>query len=134
MNESNDRPMSTASIAYGGDGKETDGAETEGESRSVTQPSGTNMGDMTPLVSEQDSASYQERWQTIQTRFVDTPQESVKEADALVAEVVQKVAQKFAEERNHLEGEWSKGSEVSTEDLRQAMQHYRSFFHRLLAA
>ena len=33
-----------------------------------------------------------------------------------------------------LEGQWSRGEDVSTEDLRVALQRYRSFFRRLLAA
>jgi hypothetical protein len=77
---------------------------------------------------------YSEKWQSIQVKFVDEPQDSVKEADSLVAEVVQELATKFAEQRKHLEEQWSSGSEVSTEDLRQALQQYRSFFQRLLAA
>jgi hypothetical protein len=31
-----------------------------------------------------------------------------------------------------LEGQWEKGDNVSTEDLRVALQRYRSFFDRLL--
>jgi hypothetical protein len=31
-----------------------------------------------------------------------------------------------------LESEWEGGGEASTEDLRQALQHSRSFFNRLL--
>jgi hypothetical protein len=52
----------------------------------------------------------------------------------LVAELMQRLASLFAEERGRLEGEWERGEQVSTEDLRQALQHYRSFFQRLLAA
>ena len=39
----------------------------------------------------------------------------------------------FAEERQHLEGHWDRGDDVSTEDLRVALQRYRAFFGRLLA-
>jgi len=35
--------------------------------------------------------------------------------------------------RSSLESQWGRGDEVSTEDLRQAMRRYRSFFDRLLA-
>jgi hypothetical protein len=31
-----------------------------------------------------------------------------------------------------LESQWNQGSDVSTEDLRKALQHYRSFFNRLV--
>jgi len=81
-----------------------------------------------------DGSIYQTRWQDIQGTFVDDPRDSVSKADGLVAEVIQTLAKRFAEEREHLEHDWSGGGEPSTEDLRQAMQHYRSFFQRLLAA
>jgi hypothetical protein len=73
------------------------------------------------------------RWNDIQIRFVDEPRESIANADALVDEVMKQLAAAFAEERARIEGEWSAGSEPSTEELRVALQRYRSFFNRLLA-
>jgi hypothetical protein len=35
--------------------------------------------------------------------------------------------------RTSLEQQWSDRDEVSTEELRVALQHYRSFFERLLS-
>lgn len=43
------------------------------------------------------------------------------------------MAEGFANERATLEKHWHEGSDVSTEDLRQALQRYRSFFDRLLS-
>ena len=43
-------------------------------------------------------------------------------------------AEVFADQRTRLEHEWAKGDSVSTEDLRQALRKYRSFFDRLLSA
>jgi hypothetical protein len=40
----------------------------------------------------------------------------------------------FSEERTRLESQWERGDDVSTEDLRIALQRYRSFFERLLSA
>ena len=57
----------------------------------------------------------------------------MKEADELVASGIRKLAQSFADERGRLERQWAHGNDVSTEDLRQALRHYRSFFHRLLS-
>ena len=73
------------------------------------------------------------RWNDIQASFVDEPKPSVEKADQLVASVIQKLAQVFTEERSKLESNWSKGGEVSTEDLRQALRRYRSFFDHLLS-
>ena len=50
-----------------------------------------------------------------------------------MARVVQRLAEVFADERAKLEKEWARGADVSTEDLRQALQRYRSFFDRLLS-
>ncbi len=74
----------------------------------------------------------QKRWQAIQVEFVDEPRGAVEQADGLVAEVMQQLAESFAAERRELEAAWSGGREASTEDLRQAIRRYRSFFNRLL--
>lgn len=87
-----------------------------------------------PLLPAEDGEAFQSRWRDIQVKFVDEPQGAVTEADGLVAELMQRLAASFADERSRLEAEWERGAEVSTEDLRQALQHYRSFFNRLLSA
>jgi hypothetical protein len=94
----------------------------------------TAVSSESALLPEGDRSKYQEQWGSIQTKFIDEPKECVKEADALVAGVIQQLATKFAEQRTSLEQQWGSGGEASTEDLRQALQHYRSFFQRLLAA
>jgi hypothetical protein len=86
-----------------------------------------------PLLSRNFSEDMRTRWETIQTGFVDDPRTSVQEADELVAAAIKKLAESFAEERSKLEQEWSRGNDVSTENLRQALRRYRAFFHRLLA-
>jgi hypothetical protein len=72
------------------------------------------------------------RWDQIQASFVDEPRGAVEKADALVAETISKLAEGFARTRAGLDGQWKRGDSVSTEDLRQALRHYRSFFGRLL--
>jgi hypothetical protein len=46
---------------------------------------------------------------------------------------MKRLAETFAQERSQLEGQWDRGDDVSTEDLRLALQRYRSFFGRLLS-
>jgi hypothetical protein len=87
-----------------------------------------------PLLPEAQGTELQSRWEAIQTRFVDDPRSAVEEADALVASTMQQLADNFASAREDLEGQWSRGDDVSTEDLRVALQRYRSFFRRLLSA
>lgn len=75
---------------------------------------------------------FRRKWDRVQVAFVDEPRTSVEQADRLVNDVVTCLSDSFTRERNNLESTWQKGGAVSTEDLRTALQRYRSFFHRLL--
>jgi hypothetical protein len=86
----------------------------------------------TPLFSASEMGEFRSRWSNIQTAFVDEPRRTVEDADKLVASVMQRLAEGFANERSGLEKQWDQGDNVSTEDLRVALQRYRSFFDRLL--
>lgn len=86
-----------------------------------------------PLLAEDRIEELRSQWQDIQADFVDDPRSAVERSDALVAEVMQTLAETFARERTGLEQDWSGGGEPSTENLRIAVQRYRSFFHRLLS-
>jgi hypothetical protein len=85
-----------------------------------------------PLFSSTETQGLRSRWDTVQTGFVDEPRRAVEQADGLVAEVMQHLAETFADERARLEGQWGRGDNISTEELRVALQRYRSFFDRLL--
>jgi hypothetical protein len=85
-----------------------------------------------PLFSESEMGDFRSQWSRLQTSFVDEPRRTVEEADKLVAAVMQRLAEGFANERSGLEKQWESGDNVSTEDLRLALQRYRSFFDRLL--
>jgi hypothetical protein len=85
-----------------------------------------------PLFPENELNDLRTRWDKAQGMFVDEPRKAVEEADALVASAVKRIAELFSEERAKLEQQWARGSEVSTEDLRQALRRYRGFFDRLL--
>ena len=86
-----------------------------------------------PLFSQEEAGTLRARWDAIQVGFVDEPRRAVEEADSLVATAMKRLAEQFAEERSKLEGQWDRGGDVSTEDLRIALRRYRSFFGRLLA-
>jgi hypothetical protein len=87
-----------------------------------------------PLFETGQMQRFQTEWEAIQTGFVDEPRQAVERADSLVADLMQRLAAGFAEERNQLEAQWDRGDDVSTEDLRVALRRYRSFFGRLLQA
>ncbi len=74
------------------------------------------------------------RWQSVQVEFVDEPRRAVEDADRLVSEVTDRLLERFRRQRQDLEQTWNAGDDVTTEDLRLALQRYRSFFERLLAA
>ncbi|MBW3603972.1 MAG: hypothetical protein KY460_03490 [Actinobacteria bacterium] len=85
------------------------------------------------LLSTDDRSSFQQRWDDIQVRFIDEPQQCVREADDLVSEVTSKIANRFSSARQDMEQRWEGGNEPTTEELRQAVQRYRDFFRRLVA-
>jgi hypothetical protein len=86
-----------------------------------------------PLFPEDELHNFRSHWDQVQTSFVDEPRESVEQADSLVANVVKRIAEQFALEREQLEKQWDRGENVNTEDLRQALKRYRAFFDRLLS-
>jgi hypothetical protein len=97
------------------------------------EPVGTTTREpLEPLFDTGRANELRDRWQALQARFVDDPREAVSDADALVAELLRDLATTFDETRSGLETQWSRGDDVSTEDLRVTLQRYRSFFERLL--
>jgi hypothetical protein len=111
--EEHEQHISTADIAGGGTARQR---EPEAQ----------------PLLPQDFVQDLRGRWDRVQTAFVDEPRAAVKQADELVAEAIQRLAETFAREREVLESQWDRGDNVSTEDLRVALQRYRSFFQRLL--
>ena len=86
-----------------------------------------------PLFSPEEAKDFRAQWDAIQVGFVDEPRQAVQQADSLVAGAMKRLAEMFAAERAKLEGQWDRGDDVSTEDLRLALRRYRSFFGRLLS-
>ena len=143
-----DRAPTTEQIAAAGtaDGKNrtspgrhplADG-QTEQPTSATQAAAGSDLGvgDQPPaqLLADDELQSILVRWKDIQAEFVDEPRRAVQDADALVADLMQRLAGMFASERNQLESRWASGDDVSTEDLRRGLRRYRSFFERLLAA
>lgn len=117
-----DRPMSTADLA--------------GRTRETTTTAATPQTlneDNVPLFPADRATEMRGSWQEIQASFVDEPRRAVEHADELVAQAIKSLAESFADERADLEDQWDRGEDVSTENLRLALQKYRAFFGRLLA-
>jgi hypothetical protein len=96
-----------------------------------TTASNLSSAALEPLLGANEADQFRGRWQAIQGTFVDEPKSSVNEADALVTELMGQLTDTFQKERQSLEAQLD-SDEVSTEDLRVALQRYRSFFERLL--
>jgi hypothetical protein len=149
-------PPSTADIARSGDvqGRSDESMQgresvleqqrpvdaTRTEARSVdTRPAATGRPTNqtneahAPLFAAADATTLRGRWADVQAGFVDEPRRAVEQADSLVADVMKRLAESFAAERKALEQQWGRGDQVTTEDLRVALQRYRSFFDRLLS-
>jgi hypothetical protein len=136
------RELSTADLAIAADrnaGGSTTDLERQFSEREVERnraggtPADMNAPRDTPLLQPEVVTQLQSQWTEIQAGFVDEPRQAVERADGLVADAIKRLAETFANERAQLEGQWDRGGDVSTEDLRQALQRYRSFFSRLLS-
>ncbi len=80
----------------------------------------------------EESEKFNQQWMEIQGKFVDEPRVAVQKADDLISDMIKQITMMFDKELDTLETQWNQGDEVSTEDLRMTLQHYRSFFHRLV--
>jgi hypothetical protein len=118
--------------SYGIPEKQPDGPKLVTGQGSETLDRAPAVSEPMPLFSESEMKEFRSQWSKIQTGFVDEPRQTVEGADKLVAAVMQRLAEGFANERSALEKQWDRADNVSTEDLRVALQRYRSFFDRLL--
>lgn len=148
----NDQELTTADIANPQRGRESQAAVID--ARPIPSPGATSvrqdMDDVSvrstggtgafrkddtndgPLFREDELQGFRSRWDQVQASFVDEPRQAVEQADGLVANMVKRLAEEFATARTRLEKQWDTGSEVSTEELRQVLRRYRTFFNRLL--
>jgi hypothetical protein len=120
-----DTPVSTSDLA-----RVADDEHEEPRAADLSEPA---HDERQSLLQDDQAERYRNDWQQIQSGFVDEPRKSVEEADRLVADLMQRLAAIFSEEREQLENQWDSGDDVSTEDLRVALTRYRSFFDRLLS-
>jgi hypothetical protein len=101
--------------------------------RDAAVPATTAQQEREMLFAGDQAEKLRTEWADIQAAFVDAPRDAVQRADALVASTMKRIAEVFSTERNNLEQQWDRGGDVTTEDLRVALQRYRAFFDRLLS-
>nr|BFE66386.1 hypothetical protein GCM10020063_109120 [Dactylosporangium thailandense] len=102
-------------------------------------------------LSPESRARYAGKWEEIQARFLDDPSGAVRDADALVTELVAERGYPTGDYEQHLAhlsvehartighyrdaheiSQLSQRGEATTEQLRQAVVHYRTLFSELL--
>jgi hypothetical protein len=123
-------PIAPAPAMHEADRPLLQAINTEGVSQTRVARDETTLA---PLFSQEAATDFRSRWDLVQRSFVDDPKEAVHAADELVAQVTQSLADTFAKQRSDLEISLGKGAAPSTENLRIALRHYRSFFERLLS-
>lgn len=126
------------------------GSRTAAEDALVSRAKEVKEYDIRPLsVSERNR--YRDEWTKIEQRFVDRPATAVVEADELIIDVMRTRGYPMGDFEKHAEALSvhypkvvehyrdghaiiSRGREASTEDLRQAVLHYRALFEELVGA
>jgi hypothetical protein len=93
----------------------------------------TAEGQQTQLFAHDEGERFRSDWQTVQAGFVDDPRHAIEEADRLVTRTITRLTEHFDGERSKLKEQWSRGDNVSTEDLRLSLHKYRAYFDRLLS-
>jgi hypothetical protein len=145
MNPEPRRPLRTSDLAAAAappprddahdeaDGRRTPSAASQAGPESEPEQGTVASEQLEPLFATDAAGRYRTRWADVQSSFVDDPRAAVAKGDELVAEVMQSLAESFANERERLDDELSHTGEASTETLRVGLRRYRSFFDRLLS-
>lgn len=128
-----DDNITTADLARGPEKADAASRTAKSAGEATTGNGALDDGSTPALLSPEQSGPLRSAWDGVQASFVDEPRQAVTKADHLVADTIKRLAESFAAERARLEHQWDRGEDVSTEDLRLALQHYRSFFQRLLS-
>jgi hypothetical protein len=126
------------------------GSKRQAEAELAAREERRDQLDIRPLPSEA-RRRYLDQWQGVQAQFVDAPAAAVSAADGLVSAVMsdrgypmddfeQRTAHVSVDHPQvvenyraaHAISTRAAGGKATTEDLRQAMQHYRALFEELL--
>ena len=136
-----ERSRDAASEAESDVGRRADSTAGEGE-RSLDTPTEAHANadrqadagaiQRTSLIEPERAESYDGRWKELKGEFVDDPRRAVRGANELVGEVLDELEELFRRQRTDLEHGLD-SEQTTTEDLRQALIHQRSFVDRLLS-
>jgi hypothetical protein len=136
-----ERTADTATSVEPGDDRQADRVADEDEQRpemarraetSDDRQADNGAKQRTTLIPAERAESYNSRWNELKSEFVDEPRRAVRGANELVGEVLDELEELFRNQRADLEHGLD-SEQTTTEDLRQALGRYRSFFDRLLS-
>lgn len=89
---------------------------------------------LAPLFTPDAARDFRASWDAVQIGFVDDPERAVRQADELVRQMLENLAQTFSDERAGLDARGEGAADAqSTEKLRLALRRYRAFMQRLLS-
>lgn len=108
------------------------GADTPRGTQRGARREETGEAQQATLIPPDRAESYNSRWNELKGEFVDEPSKAVRGANELVGEVLDELEELFRSQRAELE-QGLDSEQTTTEDLRQALGRYRSFFDRLLS-
>jgi hypothetical protein len=134
MSREDERHLSTADLAGARDRQREQEPAPDAMSAPRQRPLMEHEGEpLAALFLGPVAEDFRRRWDAVQIGFVDDPRQAVRSADELVAQVMKTLAETFAEQRAGIEAGVDRGEQADTENLRVALQRYRSFFQRLLS-
>jgi hypothetical protein len=114
-----------------GEGERSANTATKAQTNADRQAD-TGVRQRTSLIESERAESYNSRWKELKGEFVDDPRQAVRGANEVVGEVLDELEELFRRQRTDLE-QGLDSEQTTTEDLRQALIRYRSFFDRLLS-
>ena len=135
MSREDERHLSTADLAGLGERQRDPGPAADSMADPIPPRPGMDRQaePLAALFLAPVAEDFRQRWDAVQIGFVDDPRQAVRSADELVAQVMKTLAETFAEQRSGIEAGVDRGGDADTENLRVALQRYRSFFQRLLS-
>lgn len=112
--------------------RRTEPTEHRDMSNSEPVPAQSDENTRLPWLAHGDIDELRSHWTSIQSQFVDQPCTAIEQADALVADAVERIQKLFTDRQNELRDRWIQRDDASTEELRLALQEYRSFLNSIL--
>jgi hypothetical protein len=108
------------------------GHEHEEKTTDISNAAESELGKITSLLSN-ESEELRSRWTSIQAQFVDQPCTSIEQADALIADAIERLSKALGIQQSQLRERWLNHDDVSTEELRLTLQEYRTFLNNLFS-